>query len=277
LENLSSQTTVYRPPAGWVSLNFRELWRYRELLYFLAWRDLKVRYKQTFFGAAWAIAQPFVTMVVFSIFFGNFADIPSGDVPYPIFSYVALLPWNLFNGIISQNSTSLTANRQLLTKVYFPRLIIPLSTMLLYLVDFGIAFLVLLGLMLYYQISLTSAIFALPFFILLAVLTSLGVSLWLAALHVRYRDIRFLTDFMLRMWLFITPITYASSLVPEDLRPLYNLNPLVAVVEGFRWALLGQDQFLTPWMILSILVSLVLLISGLYYFRRMEQTFADMV
>jgi lipopolysaccharide transport system permease protein len=268
---------VLEPSRGWFSLQLRDLWQYRELLYFLAWRDIKVRYKQSALGVAWVILQPILIMVVFSIFFGNFAQIPSDGFPYPIFTYVALLPWRLFAGSLSLAGTSLVMNQGLITKVYFPRLLVPLSAVFVGLVDFGIAFVVLLGLMTYYGIAPTVAIFTLPIFIMLAILTAFGVGLWLSALNVQYRDVQHIIPFLIQIWLFATPIAYPSSMVPEQWRFLYGLNPMVGVIEGFRWALLGQTTSLNVSTIISVVVTVLVLITGLIYFRRMERTFADVV
>jgi lipopolysaccharide transport system permease protein len=269
--------THIEPTRGWVGLNFKDLWDYRELLYFLTWRDIKVRYKQTALGAAWAILQPFLTMVVFSVFFGNLAKVPSDGLPYPIFSYTALLPWQLFSYALSGSGNSLVANQRLITKVYFPRLVIPIASVLSGLVDFAIAFVVLLGMMLYYGIYPTWAVVTLPLFILLAVLTALAVGLWLSALNVQYRDVRYVLPFLTQFWLFLTPIAYPSSLVPEWIRPLYGLNPMAGVVEGFRWALLGRANEVGPLVLVSALVVGLLLLGGVVYFRRMEKTFADVI
>jgi lipopolysaccharide transport system permease protein len=254
-----------------------ELWSYRELLYFLTWRDIKVLYKQTVLGAAWAIIQPFVTMVVFTIFFGRLAGIPSDDVPYPIFAYTALVPWTYFATSLSQASNSLVQQERLLAKVYFPRLLVPMASVLAKLVDFGIAFLVLLGMMLVYGRVPTAAVWTLPLFVLLATATALAVALWFSALNVQYRDVRYAIPFLIQVWLFASPIAYSSNLVPERWRVFYGLNPMVGVVEGFRWALLGTGQTPGPLLAMSTLVVVGLLIGGLYYFRRMEQTFADVV
>ena len=270
-------TIIIRPSKGWVPLRLKELWEYRELLYFLVWRDVKVRYKQTVLGAAWAVIQPFFTMVVFSIFFGRLAGIPSDGLPYPIFAYCALLPWQLFSHAMTESGNSLVANQNLITKVYFPRLVIPLAAVLAGLVDFGVAFLVLLGMMAYYGIMPTMAAVTLPLFILLAIATALAVGLWLSALNVQYRDVRYTIPFLTQFWLFITPIAYPSSLVPEGWRVLYGLNPMAGVVEGFRWALLGTANARGPMLVVSVVVVIVLLIGGLFYFRRMEKTFADVV
>lgn len=268
---------VIRPTKGWVPLNLRDLWVYRELLYFLVWRDIKVRYKQTVLGAAWAILQPFLTMVVFSVFFGRLAGVPSDGIPYPIFVYTALIPWQLFAHALTESGNSLVSNQQLITKVYFPRLVIPLSAVLAGLVDFGIAFIVLLGMMFFYGIFPTLAVLALPFFLLLAIATALSVGLWLSALNVEYRDVRYTLPFLTQFWMFATPIAYPSSLVPEPWRAWYGLNPMAGVVEGFRWALLGTTGAVGPMLIVSCLVVVVLLVGGLVYFRRMERTFADVV
>jgi len=268
---------VIEPARGWAPLRLRELWEYRELLYFLVWRDVKVRYKQTVFGAAWAIIQPFFTMVVFSIFFGRLGKIPSDGVPYPIFAYCALLPWQLFAYSLTQASNSLVANQNLITKVYFPRLIVPISSTLAGLVDFAIAFVILIGMMVFYGITPTAALWTLPLFVILAVTTALAVGLWLSALNVEYRDVAYTIPFLAQFWLFATPIAYPSSLIPEQWRPFYGLNPMTGVVEGFRWALLGTQN---PPVVLSLIstgVVIVLLVGGIYYFRRMESTFADVV
>lgn len=269
---------ILKPAVGWSALNLHDLWRYRELIYFMTWRDLKVRYKQTLLGASWAILKPFLTMVVFSIFFGNLAKVPSDGVPYPIFAYTALLPWELFANALSVASRSLVGNSNMITKIYFPRIILPLSSVLGGVVDFFVAFLILIGMMVYYQIAPTSAVWTLPLYLLLTLITALGVGLWLSALNVLYRDIGYITPFLTQFWLFITPIAYGSSLVPEQWQFLYALNPMVGVVNGFRWALLGTAQGAPSMtLLISTLVSLVILVSGLFYFRRMERLFADMV
>ncbi|HEY5403183.1 MAG TPA: ABC transporter permease [Pyrinomonadaceae bacterium] len=265
------------PPSRWTSLEFRELWEYRELLYFLIWRDVKVRYKQTALGAAWAVIQPFFMMVVFSLFFGRLAKVPSDGIPYPVFTFCALLPWQLFANALTESSNSLVGNQNLITKVYFPRLVVPISAVLGGLVDFVIAFMILLGMMLYYGIVPGWAIVTLPGFILLAVMTALGVGLWLSALNVQYRDVRYTIGFLVQLWLFLTPVAYPSSIVPEKWRPLYGLNPMAGVVEGFRWALLGKSQPPGAMLWVSVAVVIVILFGGLYYFRRMEQQFADIV
>jgi lipopolysaccharide transport system permease protein len=263
------------PSRGWVSLKLKELWDYHELLYFLTWRDIKVRYKQTVLGAAWAIIQPFFTMIVFSLFFGKLAKIPSDGIPYPIFSYAALVPWTFFANGLSQSSNSLVGGANLIKKVYFPRLVMPISGVVSGVVDFVLAFVILIGMMLFYGIIPTLNVFWLPFLLLLAFVTSLGVGLWLSALNVEYRDVRYVVPFLTQFWLFATPIAYPSSLLSEPWRTLYGINPMVGVVEGFRWALLRTDTAPGPIIIVSTLASLAILVSGAYYFRRMEKTFAD--
>ena len=268
---------IVKPSRGWSALNLRDLWVYRELIYFMTWRDLKVRYKQTLLGAGWAILQPFLTMVVFSIFFGTLAKVPSDGVPYPIFSYTALIPWTLFSKALQDASRSLVNNSHMITKVYFPRMILPLASVLAGLVDFLIAFVVLLGMMVYYQVVPTANVWTVPLFLLLALVTAVGVSLWLSALNVLYRDINYVLPFLTQFWMYLTPIAYSSSLVPEEWQVLYALNPMTGVVEGFRWALLGSGQPPGLMTLVSCLVSLVILVSGMFYFKRMERLFADMV
>lgn len=266
-----------QPSKGWVSLQLRELWEHRELLYFLTWRDVKVRYKQTALGAAWAIIQPFMTMVVFSLFFGRLAKIPSDGIPYPIFSYTALVPWTFFANGLTQSSNSLVGSANLIKKVYFPRLTVPISTVLSGAVDFGLAFLVLLVMMIYYGIAPTVNAVFLPLFALLALATSLGVGLWLSALNVQFRDVRYVVPFITQFWMFATPIAYPSGLLMARWRIIYALNPMAGVVEGFRWALLGTHTKPGPMIAVSTFAALGLLVSGAYYFRRMEKTFADVV
>jgi len=265
------------PAQSWTSVGLKELWEYRELLYFLTWRDIKVRYKQTALGAAWAIIQPVFMMMVFSLFFGRFAKVPSDGIPYPVFVFCALLPWQLFAHALTESSNSLVANERLITKVYFPRLVVPISGVLGGLVDFGIAFVILLGLMFYYGIVPGWAIVAMPGFLLLAIMTALGVGLWLSALNVKYRDVRYTINFLIQFWLFATPVAYPSSIVPAKWRVLYGLNPMAGVVEGFRWALLGKAGPPAGLLAVSVMVVVLVLIGGLYYFRRMEQEFADVV
>jgi lipopolysaccharide transport system permease protein len=276
---LSQQHAKIRIQAshGWTSLNIRELMVYHELLYFLAWRDIKLRYKQTVLGATWAIIQPFFTMVVFSLFFGRLAKMPSDDIPYPVFSYAALVPWTFFANGLSQASNSLVGSANLIRKVYFPRLVIPLSSVISGTVDFVFAFIILLGMMAFYGILPTSNMIFLPLLLLLAFLTSLGVGLWLSAMNVQFRDVRYAVPFLVQIWLFATPIAYPSSLLSEPWRTVYGLNPMVGVVEGFRWALLGTNTAPGPMILVSSLAALVILITGAHYFRRMEKTFADVV
>ena len=268
---------IVKPSKGWISLKLDELWEYRELLYFLTWRDLKVRYKQTVLGAAWAIIQPFFTMMVFTLFFGKLAKIPSDGIPYPIFAYAALVPWTFFANGLNNSSNSLVGSANLIKKVYFPRLVVPISSVISGGLDFVLAFIVLLGMMLFYGIFPTVNIIWLPFLLLLTLITSLGTGLWLSALNVQFRDVRYIVPFLTQFWLFATPIAYPSSLLPEPWRTLYGINPMVGVVEGFRWALLGTDTAPGPIMTVSLLVALALLIGGAYYFRRLEKSFADVV
>ena len=273
----NSQVIRIAPSKGWVALQLKELWAYRELLYFMIWRDVKVRYKQTALGVAWAIIQPVFTMIVFSLFFGRLGKIPSDGIPYPIFCYAALVPWTFFAQGLSQASNSLVGSGNLIKKVYFPRLSLPISAVICGLVDFALAFIVLLGMMLYYGILPTVNVIWLPLLILLTLITSLGVSLWLSALNVQFRDVRHALPFLTQLWLFATPIAYPSSLLSEPWRTLYSINPMAGVVEGFRWALLGTETAPGPMMIVSTLTALALLVSGTFYFRRLEKTFADVV
>lgn len=269
---------LIEPSRGWVSLRLRELWEYRELLYFLTWRDIKVRYKQTVLGAAWAILQPVTSMVVFSLFFGNLAKIPSDGIPYPIFNYTALVPWMFFAGGLAKSSGSLVSGANLIKKVYFPRLVVPVAGVLGGLPDFGLAFLVLIGMMIYYGLYPSAAsIFWLPLLLLLALVTSLGVGLWLSALNAQYRDVNYLVPFLTQLWMFATPVVYPASLLDQPWRTIYGLNPMVGVVEGFRWALLSKGHAPGPMVGLSALVALLLLVTGAFYFRRTEKTFADVV
>ena len=262
---------------GWRALNLNELWRYRELLYFLSWRDIKVRYKQTALGVLWAILQPLLTMVVFSIFFGKLAKVPSDGVPYPIFAFAALVPWTIFVNALTQSSNSLVQSANLLKKVYFPRLLIPLSSVLAGAVDFVFAFIVLVAMMLYYGVVPTVNVLWLPFFLILTCGTALGVGLWLSAMNVKFRDVRYTVPFLTQFWLFATPIAYPSSLLPDPWRTLYGFNPMAGVVEGFRWALLGTQAAPGPMILVSVGVACLVLMTGLYYFRRLERTFADIV
>jgi len=253
------------------------LWEYRELLYFLTWRDIKIRYKQTVLGAAWAIIQPVFMMIVFSLFFGKLAKVPSDGIPYPVFAFCALLPWQLFAHAVSESSNSVVGNQRLITKVYFPRLVIPIASVLTGFIDFLVSLVVLIGMILWFGLVPGWRIIALPGFILLAICTALAVGLWLSALSVQYRDVRYLIGFLVQFWLFATPVAYPSSIIPQQWRAVYALNPMAGVVEGFRWALLGRSSALGSMLWVSASVVLVTLLGGFYYFRRMEQEFADIV
>jgi lipopolysaccharide transport system permease protein len=268
---------VVEPGRGWTKINLRELWDYRDLLFFLTWRDINVRYKQTVLGAAWAIIQPFLSMIVFSFFFGKLAQIPSEGVPYPIFSFAALLPWQYFSTAMANSANSLVNSSNLLSKVYFPRLLIPLSGVLLPLVDLAIAFIMMIAMMFYFGVIPTWNFVWLPVFVLLAVITSLGIGLWLAALNVHYRDVRYIVPFLVQFGLFISPVVYSSSLLPEKWRMWYGLNPMAGVIEGFRWSLLGQYTLPRSLVAVSALVAIFLIVSGLAYFGRVEKSFADVV
>jgi len=275
----SEPTTVYiRPASGLAALNLRDLWTYRELIYFMIWRDLKVRYKQTLLGAAWAVIQPLMTMLVFNFLFNNVAKLPSDGIPYPIFSYTALLPWGLFSTALNNASRSLTSNTNMITKVYFPKLILPMASVLAGLVDFAIAFVILIGLMFYYHVtpSLT-ALWAVPLFLLLSVITALGVALWLSAINVQYRDVGYALPFLTQFWMFITPVAYSSKVISEKWQVIYALNPMAGVVNGFRWALLGSGNPPDVLVAISTGIALVVLFTGLIYFRNMERTFADTI
>ena len=276
-DNLKESIILIEPTQGWVSLKLHELWEYRELLYFLVWRDVKVRYKQTVLGTAWAILQPFFTMVVFSLFFGKLAKMPSDGIPYPLFSYAALVPWTFFANGLNQASNSLVGSAHLITKVYFPRLAVPISSVISGIIDFVLAFMVLLGIMAYYGVFPTLNVIWLPFLLLLALITALGVGMWFSALNVQFRDVRYVLPFLTQAWLFATPIVYPSSLLSEPWRTLYGINPMVGVVEGFRWALLGAQTAPGPMIIVSSLAAVTILVGGAFYFRKMEKTFADVV
>jgi lipopolysaccharide transport system permease protein len=266
-----------KPSHGWVFPQIRDVWAYRELVYFLIWRDLKVRYKQTVLGVLWAIIQPFFLMVVFSVFFGKLARVPSDGIPYPIFAYAALLPWSYFAQSLNNCGNSLVGSRNLITKVYFPRLIIPISSVVSGLVDFAISFSILLALMFYYQIFPNLMILLLPLLTIMTMATALGAGLWLSALNVQYRDIRYSISFLTKFWFFATPVVYSSSLVPGKWRFFYGLNPMVGVIQGFRGALLGKGQIAGPMFMVSVITIALLLITGMLYFRRMEKSFADVI
>lgn len=270
--------TVIEPARGWVPLKLSELWEYREVLYYLVWRDIKVRYRQTVMGALWAIIQPLMTMVVFSVFLGGFAKVPSDGAPYPLFAFAALVPWSFFANGLAQSANSLVASGNLITKVYFPRLLVPMGRVLSGLPDIGLSFLVLLVLVAWYgHLRPSLSLLWLPFLASLAFLTALGVGLWLSALNVRYRDVQHAVPFLIQIWMFATPIAYPSSLLPEPWRTVYGLNPMVGVVEGFRWALLGSGRAPGLPLVVSVVAAVVLLVSGAFFFRRVERTFADVV
>ena len=277
VKHASLPATIVRPSPNWAPLQLDEVWNYRELLWFLVWRDIKVRYKQTALGAAWAIIQPLFAMIVFTVFFGRLAKVPSDGLPYPLFSYAALLPWQLFANALTQSSNSLVGGERLITKVYFPRLVIPLASVLSAVVDFAIAFVIVLGMMAWYRVAPTWTIVTLPLFFFLTLATALAAGLWLAALNVEYRDVRYTVNFLVQLWLFASPVAYSSSLVPERWRPLYGLNPMAGAIEGFRWALLGHTASPGAMLAVSTAIMALILIGGLYYYRRMEKTFADVV
>jgi len=277
-ESLPISKRIIQPSRGWLDLNLRELWEYRELVYFLIWRDVKVRYKQTLFGAGWAILKPVLGMVVFTIIFDRLAGLSTEGVPGPVFYFAGLLPWILFQDGVNKSSASLVASRSLLTKVYFPRLSMPLASVSAGLVDFGLSFLVLLGLMLYFGAALGVQAWAAPLFVLWGLAASLGVGLWLSALNVQYRDVGYVTPFLIQAWFFATPVVYSATLIPEGpWRILYSLNPMVGVVQGFRWAMLGVGEAPSLLAAISLAMTIVLLISGLVFFRRMERSFADVI
>jgi lipopolysaccharide transport system permease protein len=276
---------VIHPTRGWSALNLKDLWIYRELAYFLVWRDLKVRYKQTLLGASWAIIQPFMSMVVFSFIFGKVAKLGSEGIPYPIFTYSGLLPWGLFAKALNDASGSLVRSSGMITKIYFPRLVLPMASVLSGVVDFAISFLVLIGIIIYYSLVPNStytftfswALLTLPLFLLLAVVTGIGIALWLSALNVQYRDIGHGIPFLTQMWLFITPVAYSASNISPKWQLVYSLNPMAGVVNGFRWAVLGIGSFPGMTLLVSSVIAIFMLVGGLFYFRRMERTFADMI
>ncbi len=276
-ERVRTPTFIIRPSSGWRFLDFRELWAFRELIYFLTWRDIKVRYKQTAIGVVWAVLQPLAMMLVFTLFFGRLARVPSEGIPYPLFAYAGLLPWQLFSRAITESTNSLVTDQRLITRVYFPRIIVPLSTTLAALVDFAIAAALLAILMARYGIVPGVAALWLPLFLLLMVVTALGLGFWLSALNVEFRDVMYVVPFLNQFWLFVTPVVYSSTLVPEQWRVLYGLNPMAGVVEGFRWALLGVGPGPSPMLLASSLVAIALFLSGIVWFRGREQTFADAI
>jgi lipopolysaccharide transport system permease protein len=275
--DVSSVVVHIAPSNKWFSLRLGELWAYRDLLYFLVWRDLKARYKQTALGALWIVLQPLAATIIFTVVFGRLAGIPSGELPYAVFAFAGLLPWNYFASSLTRSGTSLVTNSSLVTKVYFPRLLVPLAGIVNGLVDFGISLLVLICLMLWYGVTPGASIVFLPFFLLLVATTALGVSLWLSALNVQYRDVTQLLPVLVQMWMYASPIVYASTLIPEQWRPIYALNPMVGIIEGFRWVLTGTDRppDIILWM--PVITAGILLITGLIFFRRTEQTFADII
>ncbi len=272
-------TTVYiKPTTGLAALNLRDLWTFRELVFFMIWRDIKVRYKQTLLGAAWAIIQPVMTMLVFNFLFGSVAKVPTDGIPYPIFSFAGLLPWGLFTTALNTASRSLTSNHNMISKVYFPRLVLPMASVLGGLVDFAIAFVILGGMMVYYQVTPTlDALWAVPVFMLLTIITALGVALWLSAINVQYRDVGYALPFLTQFWLFITPVAYSSKVISDKWQMIYALNPMAGVVNGFRWALLGKGNAPDLLVAISTGIALLVLVSGLIYFRNMERTFADTI
>ncbi len=271
-------SVVIRPTSGWVPLRLGDLWRYRELIYFLAWRDLKVRYKQTVIGVAWVVLQPLLIALVFALFFGYLGNIPadSRNAPYVVFAFCGLLPWQLFAYALTHSSNSVVASERLVTKVYFPRLVIPIAAVASGFVDFVLVSIVLACMMVYFGIA-PHRVWAVPLFVAMELAAALGVGLWLSALNVRYRDVRHTIPFLTQLWFFLSPVVYPSTFIPAEWRYLYGLNPMAGVIRGFRWALLGKSQALGPWIWVSAAMTIVLLISGLYYFRRMEKTFADVV
>lgn len=271
--------TIYiKPSKGLAALSLRDLWVYRELVYFMVWRDIKVRYKQTMFGMAWAVIQPVMTMLVFTFLFGTVAKLPTDGIPYPIFSYTALLPWGLFVNALNQGSRSLVAHNNMVTKIYFPRLILPMASVFAGIVDFAIAFVILVFLLFYYQVTPAwHLLWTLPLFLLLAIVTALGVALWLSAINVQYRDVNQALPFLTQFWLFATPVAYSSSVISEKWQLLYSLNPMAGVVNGFRWALLGSGNGPDAALWVSVGISVLILVSGLFYFRSMERTFADTI
>jgi lipopolysaccharide transport system permease protein len=272
---------VIEPSHGWLNLKLKAVWRYRELLYFLIWRDIKVRYKQTALGVAWVILQPVVGMLIYSGLFGVLLQVPTGGVPYPLFVLTGLLPWQYFAGALTKSTNSVVDNASLVSKIYFPRLIIPLSGVLSNLIDFGISSVVLAILLLVYHVPPSWSVIWLPFFLLLAILTALGFGLWLSALNVRYRDIKHLIPFIVQIWMYLTPVVYSAALIPERFRWLLGLNPMTGVVEGFRWALLSNEVSQTaplgPLFTISVIITFIVLISGLIFYRKVESTFADII
>jgi lipopolysaccharide transport system permease protein len=277
MSNITESTIVIEPKKGLFQLDLKRVWQYRELLYFLVWRDLKVRYKQTVIGIGWAVLQPFVTMVIFTVIFGNLVKVPSDGLPYPIFAYSALLPWNYFASALQRCVVSVVGDAALVSKVYFPRLILPLAGTISGFADFFVSFLLLIGMMTFYGLGISWTVLTLPFFLLLALATALAVGLWLSALNVRYRDVGHTIPFLMQVWMYASPIVYPVSVIPEKYRFLYSLNPMAGVIEGFRWALLGKQSPDFGVMAISVAVVLLLISGGVVFFRNMEKTFADVV
>jgi lipopolysaccharide transport system permease protein len=270
-------TVVIRPSSGWAALNLRELWEYRDLLFILAGRDIKLRYKQTALGIIWVILQPLVAALIFAAIFGNFAKLPSDGNPYILFVFCGLLPWNYFSGALQRAGNSLISDSRLISKVYFPRLLIPLASTVAVLIDFAVTLLVLLGLMIFYGVSPTWQMLTLPFFLLLTTLAATGISLWLSALNVQYRDFMYAMPFIIQVWMYASPVVYATSIVPEKLRWIYSLNPAVGFIEGFRWALLGHSALTVQMIGITLIVSVLAFVSGAFFFRRIERGFADVI
>lgn len=276
-EAVSNHVILIKPKKGWQFIDFKELKEYKGLFYFLVLRDLKIKYKQTVLGAGWAIIQPFFTMIVFSLFFGKLAKVPSDNIPYPIFSYSALVIWTYFANSLSMSANSLVGNTELISKVYFPRLIVANSPIVAGLIDFIISLIILFIMMFFYRITPTLYVIVFPFLTILTMMIASGIGMWLAALNAQYRDIKYTVPFMIQLWMFLSPVVYPASMVPEKFRPWYTLNPMAGVVEGFRSILLGTTPFPVRMVIVSTIVAIVLFVSGAMYFRRMERTFADVI
>lgn len=275
IKPIKRKSILIEPPSRFWNIRLDELWAYRELLFFLVWRDIKVRYKQTLLGATWAIIQPVTTMIIFSLVFGKFAKVETGDIPYPIFTYAALLPWQLFSKAMTESAMSLVSNGQFITKIYFPRLYIPTASVLSGVVDFFLSFIILIGMMIYYQVTVSWKLLLLPILIIITILVSLSVSLWLSPINVKFRDVRFLLPFLVQVWLYATPIAYPISVVPENWRFYYALNPMVSLIESYRWVILGTEISNTSSILISAILFALILISGLWYFQKTEMTFAD--
>ena len=274
---MRTPTIIIEPRRGLFDIDLGGLWQYRELFYFLIWRDIKVRYKQTLIGAAWAVVQPLVTMTILAVIFGRFVKVPSENLPYPIFVFAAILPWNFFAGALTRSTASLVSSAHLVSKVYFPRTIVPVSASLSGVIEFAIAFLILLAMMVWYGFSPTQGAWFLPLFLLMALLTALAVGMWLSALNVKYRDVGYIVPILIQLWMYASPIIYPVSLVPERWRMFYRLNPMANVIEGFRWALLGKQSPDFLIVTISATIALVILAGGILYFKSVERTFADVV